>query len=64
MTVAHKTGYWYEGEQFHDCGIVYYPENPYILCVMTQGFSLSEANAVIANLSRVTYEYVDGLSRQ
>lgn len=64
ITVAHKIGYWHDEEQFHDCGIVYYPDNPYILCVMTQGFSLPEANAVIANLSRTTYEYVDGLSRQ
>ncbi|HIH23714.1 TPA: serine hydrolase [Candidatus Woesearchaeota archaeon] len=64
IVVAHKIGYWHDGEQFHDCGIVYYPENPYILCIMTQGFSLPDANAVIANLSRVTYEYVDGLSRQ
>ena len=43
--VAHKFGErgvrGSDGEithrEFHDCGIVYYPGHPYLLCVMTKG---------------------------
>jgi hypothetical protein len=24
-------------KQLHDCGIVYYPSNPYLICIMTRG---------------------------
>lgn len=45
--------------QLHDCGIVYYPGNPYVLCVMTKGESISELALVIAHISREVYEEVD-----
>ncbi len=31
-------------QQFHECGIVYYPDHPYLLCVMTRG---EDVNALI-----------------
>jgi beta-lactamase class A len=43
-------------ENLYDCGIVYYTENPYILCIMTQGFNLNDLGEVIRNISRVVYE--------
>lgn len=45
--------------QFHDCGIVYYPDNPYLLCIMTRGDDASELKAVIAQVSKMVYQEVD-----
>lgn len=58
--VAHKFGERQFGEekQLHDCGIVYHPEKPYLLCVMTRGKDLSTLPQVISELSKVTYEEV------
>ncbi|MDP2166812.1 MAG: serine hydrolase [Thermodesulfovibrionales bacterium] len=47
------------GKQFHDCGIVYYPDYPYLLCVMTKGKNYPALIATIAEVSRLTYEEVD-----
>ncbi len=44
--------------QIHDCGIVYYPEQPYLMCVMTRGYSLSKQEEAIAEVSRFVYERV------
>jgi beta-lactamase class A len=43
-------------ENLYDCGIVYYTENPYILCIMTQGFDLNNLREVIKNISQTVYE--------
>ncbi len=42
--------------ELHDCGIVYYPINPYFLCVMTKGNNLDELKSVIKNISSLVYE--------
>ena len=60
--VAHKFGerYFDSGEvQLHDCGIVYYPENPYLLCVMTKGTDFDDLAFVISTISRKVYEEVE-----
>jgi len=46
--------------ELHDCGIIYYPDHPYFLCVMTKGTAdfPTLANA-ISNISRLAYSYVD-----
>lgn len=58
--VAHKFGERYDGDiglrQLHDCGIIYYPQNPYLLCVMTKGDNIAELKKVIADISRMVYE--------
>ena len=46
-------------KQLHDCGIVYYPENPYLLCVMTKGTDMESLALAIANISKMVYEEVD-----
>lgn len=63
--VAHKFGNreLENGEvQLHDCGIVYHPSTPYLLCVMTSGFDLTFEKEVIADVSRTVYEEVSALA--
>ena len=43
----------------HDCGIVYYPGNPYLLCVMTKGENIDELSETIGEISKVIYDEVD-----
>lgn len=61
VKVAHKFGITTleGGLQLHDCGILYYPGNPYMLCVMTRGKTEDELAGVIADISRMVYEEVD-----
>lgn len=56
ITVAHKIGSF--GESFQsDCGIVYASKRPYILCVMVSG-NEEEASRVIADISRIVFEFI------
>ncbi len=74
-TVAHKFGERLDLDtyvrQLHDCGIVYYPGHPYVLCVMSRGASMEMLASAIATVSKVVYENVErqfradeGLKRQ
>ena len=45
--------------QLHDCGIIYYPNNPYLLCVMTRGSNFQRINEVIADISELVYKEID-----
>jgi len=46
--------------QFHDCGIVYHPRNPYLLCVMTKNFTdIPSAENLIKEISTAVYQYQD-----
>jgi beta-lactamase class A len=62
LKTAHKFG---EREltdgknELHDCGIIYYPNNPYLLCVMTEGDDIEKLSGIISNISRMVYEEVD-----
>ena len=61
IPVAHKFGERF-GEaqsQFHDCGIVYYPNRPYLLCVMTSGDDFTKQIPAIAQISRIVYQKID-----
>ncbi len=42
--------------ELHDCGIVYSPEKPYILCVMTEGTSYDYLPEVLSKISKIVYE--------
>lgn len=61
VPVAHKYGiHNIEGDRlFHDCGIIYHPIRPYLLCVMTRGNDLDKSVAFIADLSRRVYVQVE-----
>lgn len=63
VKVAHKFGIrdisGEQTKQFHDCGIVYHPKRPYLLCVMTRGNDMQKNIAIIAEISRRVYAEVD-----
>lgn len=46
-------------KQFHDCGIIYYPDNPYLLCVMTRGNNSDNLIGAIKLISSMVYKEVD-----
>jgi beta-lactamase class A len=63
VKVSHKFGEKSEGSegavQLHDCGIVYYPRHPYLLCVMSKGKNFELLDDVIANISQITFAEVN-----
>ncbi|MFA5134368.1 MAG: serine hydrolase [Patescibacteria group bacterium] len=46
-------------KQLHDCGIVYYPSHPYLLCIMTRGENMDELTSAIGSISKTTFEEID-----
>lgn len=42
-------------KQMHECGIIYFPKHPYLLCVMTRGDDFEKMADFIADVSRLTY---------
>lgn len=58
--IAHKFGERTIGDlrQFHDCGIVYYPGRPYLLCVMTRGKEMVDLMGVVAGITRIVHDSV------
>lgn len=46
-------------KQFHDCGIIYYPDHPYLLCVMTKGSDYKTLAPAIRAVSKLVFEEVD-----
>ena len=65
IKIAHKFGEYgvYEeekliGAQLHDCGIVYATQNPYFICVMTQGYKIKDLEKVIQGISSLVYNHL------
>lgn len=63
--VAHKFGEHVlsqngvtQGVELSDCGIIYYPAHPYLLCVMTSASDISAAENSIAKISTTAYAAV------
>ncbi len=62
IPIAHKFGERKPTDslqQFHDCGIVYYPSHPYLLCVMTRGQDASKLIDSIYKTSEYVYNKID-----
>jgi beta-lactamase class A len=61
VVVSHKFGLRKKNgiKQLHDCGIIYYPNHPYLLCVMTAGRVPEYLDNTIADVSRFVYEEID-----
>lgn len=63
VKVAHKIGVWDldakdgKGIIYSDCGIVYVPSRPYLLCIMTKSTD-EKAAEYMGRLSKMTYSYV------
>jgi beta-lactamase class A len=67
VAIAHKFGersnLGLDGpNQLHDCGVVYFPGSPYLLCIMTRGENLTDMQQAIQDIS--TFVYRDVLSMQ
>lgn len=45
--------------QLHDCGIVYYPNHPYLLCIMSKGTRFDTLDDMIKDVSSVVFSEVD-----
>ena len=62
VTVSHKYGERiYEStqeKQLHDCGIIYHPSHPYLLCIMTRGKNFSQLENAIQDLSSTVYQEI------
>jgi len=60
INIAHKFGertFTETGEkQLHDCGIVYLPQKPYLICVMTRGTDFTKLASAIAQISQTIYQ--------
>lgn len=60
IPIAHKFGERINFDenivQLHDCGIVYFPGNPYLLCVMTRGYDINTLSDIVGAISQMFYE--------
>jgi beta-lactamase class A len=68
ITVAHKFGerlYTDDNtKQLHDCGIIYHPTDPYLLCVMTRGHDYDTLAGVIRDLSKTVWDEMDARAKE
>jgi len=46
-------------DQLHDCGIIYYPKNPYLLCIMTKHGETNDSINFISKISQIVYEEIN-----
>jgi beta-lactamase class A len=67
IVVAHKFGERNFGDtvdpssqkELHDCGTIYYPGRPYLLCIMTKGTNFNNLASTISDISSTVYQYID-----
>lgn len=56
--VSHKIGLNEKNKTYSDCGIVYAPNRPYILCVGSSGLDKKASNAFTQDVSKAVYQYI------
>lgn len=69
ISIAHKFGerIFADGAagaptaELHDCGIVYHPQHPFLLCVMSRGWDLDVLASTIARIAEAAYAGVDSI---
>ncbi|MBP9697666.1 MAG: serine hydrolase [Candidatus Moranbacteria bacterium] len=62
ILVAHKFGEAGTAEverQLHDCGIVYFPNHPYLACIMTRGKDTETLKNALRDISGFIYQKID-----
>lgn len=61
IVIAHKFGERdiENTKQLHDCGIVYYPKHPYLICVMSKGDNFDKMANAISQISKFVYDQVN-----
>lgn len=72
IVVAHKTGVSdlssdavsHQLLVYTDCGIVYYPDRPYLLCIMVNSDDNEESLKHIRALSLMIYDFIDSTSNR
>ena len=61
INVAHKIGVAGNPDDnlsaYSDCGIIYLPQRPYALCIMTQANN-ETATKIISEISKITYDFI------
>lgn len=63
VVVAHKIGSWPATGTYNDVGYVGHPHNPYVIAVFSKNTaSQSRAFDVIQRISRLVYDYQDGIN--
>ena len=45
--------------QLHDCGIVYHPDRPYLICVMTRGKNFENLSNILVDISKIIYQEIN-----
>jgi beta-lactamase class A len=65
IKVAHKFGEKGDAmnHAFHETGIVYINNNPYLITVMTQGKDQTKLPNVLKEISAVVYQNMDGITK-
>lgn len=58
ITVSHKIGVAVPDDTYSDCGIVYAPNRPYLLCLGSVGASEERAVEFMKEVSKAAYAYV------
>lgn len=60
IMVASKFGErkFYDVAQLHDVGIVYYDENPYLLCIMTKGEDYEKLKLSLSGISEIVFQNI------
>lgn len=67
IQVAHKYGYTVIKNELDriielsDCGIIYYPNKPYLLCVMVQGNDPEIASTFIKDIAVIASKHIDSI---
>jgi beta-lactamase class A len=57
IKVAHKVGVQQASNVYNDCGIIYVPERPYLLCVVVQA-EQTKSSEYMRHLSKMIYGYI------
>lgn len=60
IIVASKFGErkYYDVAQLHDVGIVYYDENPYLICIMTRGNDYEKLKLSLSGISEIVFQNI------